>query len=102
MKLLAQTRCVVEKLGKVGGPYVSKPNRDLNLRLELRQRAMSNRDMLQVLAAVLPNVTFCDIRGDRHRGALHLTGESEHFAPRKFERNAVHLLKEVYPCLPHT
>ena len=61
MKLHAQARCVVEKLGKVGRHYASKPNRDINLRLELRQRAMSNRDMLQVLAGQSTSVSFRDI-----------------------------------------
>ena len=70
------------------------------MRLELHQRPVCHRQMVQVVPEMLAAMAFRDVRGNRHCGLSQLTPQSVGLALRERRTEAVDLLDEFDRGLP--
>ena len=69
--------------------YVPQACGDLEQRVDLAERAASDRHEVRVLGAVYAAITFGQVRGNRNRSAAELSGKTVGFLAREAARDPV-------------
>jgi hypothetical protein len=72
-----------------------------DVRFQLGERTLRDREMMQIVAQVVSTVPLCDVGRDSGSRPLNLTRQSVQFVPRRIFREAVTFHHKVNRLLPH-